>query len=248
INLADEYINAYPKHGHWKDCGIMLKGDAVWSFTVAFLSMWDYLCGLPENDYSRYRPTVHQAARPENDGFVQPFSDSPLDGEAVGETVYLNLINKAKQYLYISTPYLIIDNEMVTALSIAAKAGVDVRITTPHVADKWFVHAVTRAYYEQLLEAGVKIYEYTPGFIHAKTFVVDDEYAVVGSINLDYRSLYLHFECAAWLYGTQSVLAARDDYQKTLEFCHQITLEECRQVKWYRRIGRAILRAFAPLM
>ncbi len=248
INLADEYINAYPKHGHWKDCGIMLKGDAVWSFTVAFLSMWDYLCGLPENDYSRYRPAVHQAARPENDGFVQPFSDSPLDGEAVGETVYLNLINKAKRYLYISTPYLIIDNEMVTALSIAAKAGVDVRITTPHVADKWFVHAVTRAYYEQLLEAGVKIYEYTPGFIHAKTFVVDDEYAVVGSINLDYRSLYLHFECAAWLYGAQSVLAVRDDYQKTLEFCHEITLEECRQVKWYRRIGRAFLRAFAPLM
>ena len=179
---------------------------------------------------------------------MQPYSDNPLDDESVGETVYLNLINRAKRYVYINTPYLILDNEMATALRIAAKSGVDVRIVTPHIPDKWYVHAVTRAYYEMLLESGVRIYEYTPGFVHAKTFVVDDEYATVGTVNLDYRSLYLHFECGVLLYRTSSVSAVKNDYLQTLHLCQPVTLEDCRRVSLLRRLGRAVLRVFAPLM
>ena len=246
INLADEYINAYEKHGHWKDTSILLKGEAVFNLTVMFLSMWDYLDGTTgKTDYSRYYPTVWD----ENaKGYVQPFADNPLDDEAVGETVYLNLINKAKRYVYITTPYLILSSEMLTALTSAAKCGVDVRIITPHVPDKWYVHAVSRSHYQPLIEAGVKIYEYTPGFIHAKTFVVDDDYAVVGTINLDYRSLYLHFECAVWMYQTPSVAQVRDDFFKTQQISQEITLEECRSLSFPRRLGRSVLRVFAPLM
>lgn len=247
INLADEYINAYPKHGHWKDTAIMIKGEAVCSFTVMFLSMWDYLRNIDE-DVDKFYPKDLPSQSTTYDGYIQPFTDSPLDHEPVGETVYLNLINKAKKYIYINTPYLIIDNEMVTALCIAAKAGIDVRIVTPHVADKWFVHAVTRAYYDNLIECGVKIYEYTPGFIHAKTFLVDDIYGVVGSINLDYRSLYLHFECGVWMYQTSCLQDMKHDYEKTLEVCEQITLETCRKTPFYRRMIGSILRVFAPLM
>ena len=246
INLADEYINAYEKHGHWKDTSILLKGEAVFNLTVMFLSMCDYLDSTTDKtDYSRYYPTVWD----ENaKGYVQPFADNPLDDEAVGETVYLNLINKAKRYVYITTPYLILSSEMLTALTSAAKCGVDVRIITPHIPDKWYVHAVSRSHYQPLIEAGVKIYEYTPGFIHAKTFVVDDDYAVVGTINLDYRSLYLHFECAVWMYQTPSVAQVRDDFFKTQQISQEITLEECRSLSFPRRLGRSVLRVFAPLM
>ena len=245
INLADEYINGYEKHGHWKDTAILLKGEAVFSLTTMFLSMWDYLIKKEGEDYAAYYPDNWD----ENaQGIVQPFADNPLDDEAVGETVYLNLINKAKRYVYITTPYLILSNEMVTAMNTAAKSGVDVRIITPHVPDKWYVHAVSRSYYEMLVEAGVKIYEYTPGFVHAKTFVVDDEYAVVGTINLDYRSLYLHFECAAWMYKASCVTDVRDDFLKTQQMSQEITLEECRNISIPRRLGRSVLRVLAPLM
>ena len=245
INLADEYINGYEKHGHWKDTAILLKGEAVFSLTTMFLSMWDYLIKKEGEDYAAYSPDSWD----ENaQGIVQPFADNPLDDEAVGETVYLNLINKAKRYVYITTPYLILSNEMVTAMNTAAKSGVDVRIITPHVPDKWYVHAVSRSYYEMLVEAGVKIYEYTPGFVHAKTFVVDDEYAVVGTINLDYRSLYLHFECAAWMYKASCVTDVRDDFLKTQQMSQEITLEECRNISIPRRLGRSVLRVLAPLM
>ncbi|HIS76505.1 MAG TPA: cardiolipin synthase [Candidatus Enterocloster excrementigallinarum] len=248
INLADEYINAYPKHGHWKDVSILLKGDAVWGLTKMFLSMWDYLRKIQE-DYNDFRPGVVPYALPRQpSGYVQPYSDSPLDDEAVGETVYLNLINKAERYVYICTPYLIISNEMITALCTAAKSGVDVRIITPHVADKWYVHAVTRAYYQVLVEAGVKIYEYTPGFIHAKTFVVDDIYGVAGTINLDFRSLYLHFECAAWMYKTPCLADMKEDFLKTQAVSQEITLERCQSVKLGTRLVRSVLRVFAPLM
>ena len=247
INLADEYINAIDKHGHWKDTALIIKGEAVWSFTVMFLTMWDYLRKTNE-DYEAYRPHVHHPEPFEGDGFVQPYTDCPLDNESVGENVYLNLINNAKEYVYINTPYLILDHEMITALSQAAKRGVDVRILTPHHGDKWYVHGVTRANYWALVDDGVKIYEYTPGFVHAKTFVVDDEYAVVGTINLDYRSLYLHYECAAWLYKTKSVLDVRDDYLETLKVSQKITSADFNTIPWYRKIMFAFLRIFAPLM
>lgn len=247
INLADEYINAYDKHGHWKDSAIILQGDAAWSFTVMFLSLWSHQRDKDE-DYEQFRPVDKPTNVSTSDGYVQPFSDSPLDDESLGETVYLNLINYAERYVYINTPYLILDNVMITTLCSAAKRNVDVRIVTPHIADKWYVHAVTRANYEALVECGVKIYEYTPGFLHAKTLVADDELAVVGTINLDYRSLFLHFECGVWLYQTQSVLDVKKDFLITLEQCQSVTIEDCRNVKWYRQLGRSIMRVFAPLM
>ncbi|MBO3356407.1 MAG: cardiolipin synthase [Clostridium perfringens] len=247
INLADEYINEIVRFGHWKDASIMLKGDAVWNLTVMFLQIWNFYSEGKEK-YEKYYPYFHHEDEFESDGYVQPYGDSPLDDEIVGENVYLNIINKAKDYVYINTPYLIIDNELVTALTLAAKSGIDVRIVTPHIEDKWYAHIVTRAYYPQLIESGVKIYEYTPGFIHSKTFVSDDEIGIVGTINMDYRSLYLHFECGVWLYKTKSVGQIKDDFLKTLEKCQRITLEDCAKVKVPTRILRSIIRVFAPLM
>lgn len=194
----------------------MIKGEPVWSLTVMFLTMWEYIRGTTE-DFDQFKPTQLPPLPLEEPGYIQPFGDNPLDGEPVGETVYLNLISTARDYIYIYSPYLILDIEMVTALSLAAKSGVDVRIMTPYVADKTIVHAVTRSYYPELLKSGVRIYEYVPGFMHSKAFVVDDEVAVVGTINLDYRSLYLHFENGVWLYQTPSVLQVRDDFLPDLK-------------------------------
>lgn len=248
INLADEYINEVERFGHWKDTAIMLKGPGVFSFTVMFLSMWNYLSNTFE-DYKKYRcPEDYIPPFCQEPGYVQPYADSPLDNELVSENVYMNIINEAKKYVYITTPYLILDNEMMTALSLAAKKGVDVRIITPFIPDKPFIHAVSRAHYQTLIEAGVKIYEYVPGFIHAKIFVSDDTYGVVGTINLDYRSLYLHFECAAWLYKTSSLIQIRDDFALTLQKCHEISLADCRRSNIFTRIIQAFLRLFAPLM
>lgn len=248
INLADEYINVYEKHGHWKDSAVMLKGEAVRSFTMMFLTMWKYLTKSTPDAYDCYMPRENDIARFKSNGYVIPYTDSPLDDESVGENVYLNIINEAKEYVYITTPYLIIDNEMFTALTLAAKSGIDVRIITPHIADKWFVHAVTRAHYKKLTKLGVKIYEYTPGFIHAKNFVSDDSVAVVGTINLDFRSLYLHFECASWMYKTDCILDIKADFLKTLEQCQEITYRDCCGVNFFVRAGRALLRLFAPMM
>ena len=247
INLADEYINEIEKHGHWKDSSIMVKGKAVWNLTVMFLSMWDYLRGIDE-DFNAYRNYSQNEGDKVSTGFVQPFADSPLDNESVGQTIYLNLISKASKSIYITTPYLIIDYEMINALTTAAKNGVDVRIITPHHGDRWYVHSVTRSYYRQLLEASVKIYEYSPGFIHSKTFIIDDDYGVVGTINMDYRSLYLHFECGVWLFKTESVVHMRDDFIDTLSICEQISLEQASSLPWYRVMGRLMLRIFAPLL
>lgn len=247
VNLADEYINVYQKHGHWKDSAILIQGEAVWSFTVMFLSLWSYQ-RKTEEDFECYRPLRRQTETFVSDGYVQPFNDGPLNDELIGETVYLNLINRAERYVYINTPYLILDYEMIIALCAAAKRSVDVRIITPHIPDKWFVHSVTSSNYALLVENGVKIYEYLPGFNHAKSLAVDDEMGVVGTINLDYRSLFLHFECGVWLYQTQSILEVKEDFLRTLEQCQLITLEHCRSVPWYKRLGRIILRIFAPLM
>ena len=247
INLADEYINAIEKYGHWKDAAIMIKGEAVWNLTMMFLQTWNFSNG-EFDDYEKFKPHTYHPEPFESDGYVQPYGDSPLDRETVGENVYLNLLHRAKDYVYISTPYLIVDNEMVTALTLAAKSGLDVRIVTPYKEDKWYVHIVTRAYYKQLLEAGIKIYEYTPGFIHSKTVVSDDEVAIVGSINMDYRSLYLHFECATLVYQNKTVFEVKEDYLKMLEVCTPITLEICNSVSIATRILRSILRLFAPLM
>lgn len=246
FNLADEYINAIEKHGHWKDAGMCLHGDAAWSLTVMFLQMWG-LASRTSEDFSRFIPQWDDVCYAGGDGFVQPYDDSPLDKDNTGEHVYMQIINNAKQYVYINTPYLIVDDSMISALSLAAKSGVDVRIITPHRWDKWAIHMTTRAYYRSLLEAGVRIYEYTPGFLHAKTFVSDDQIATVGTINMDYRSLYLHFECGTVLYRSRVVEQVKEDFIRTLGVCQEITLEDCRH-RFPFRLFQEILRLFAPLM
>ena len=174
------------------------------------------------------------------------FCDSPLDNETVGENVYLNIINRAKKYVYICTPYLVIDNEMMTALCLAAKSGVDVRLMTPGIPDKKLVFLLTQSYYEQLLEAGVKIYEYQPGFLHAKSFVCDDEIGVVGTINLDYRSLYLHFEDGVWIYRNRVIYDIKKDFTDTLEYCNPVSLEFCRGQKYCSAGNAEHFKAVCP--
>ena len=245
INLADEYINVRERFGHWKDSAILLEGDAVWSMTVMFLTMWDNIADWDE-DFERFRPPA-APVRPWT-GYIQPYTDTPLDREAVGQAVYLNMIAKAKNYIYITTPYLIIDVATNTALCNAAKSGVDVRIITPHIPDKRYVFEVTRAHYPPLLEAGVKIYEYTPGFVHAKCFAVDDVYGTVGTVNMDYRSMFLHFENGVWLCHDPTVLDIKADFLDTQAKSQEITLERCRRHPWPRQLLRSILRVFAPLM
>ena len=242
INLADEYINKKVRFGHWKDNGILLKGDAVFNLTNIFLNLWDHINNTKE-DLNKFKPDINI----KGSGYVQPYDDSPFDDELVSENICLNMINKAKKYVYITTPYLIIDNELETALCIAAKSGIDVRIITPGIPDKKLVNEVTKAYYNNLLDNGVKIYEYTKGFIHAKTFLVDDEIATVGTVNLDYRSLHLHFECGTLLYKTDSIKNIKKDISETLEISKQITLKDTK-IGLFRSLKRAVLRLFAPLM
>ena len=243
INMADEYINEIEKHGHWKDAGIRLEGAAVRSFTVMFLQMWT-MCTGEREDYNLYCSTTPGS---ENDGIVLPYADSPLDRENVCEHVYLQIINNAKRYVYINTPYLIVDDSMVSALCLAAKSGVDVKIVTPGKWDKRFVHFTTRSYYRELIDAGVEIYEYTDGFIHAKTFVSDDIVASIATANLDFRSLYLHFECGTWLYKSKAVLELKQDFTDNLSRCTRIEKKDCR-ASLFIRILEEIFRLIAPLM
>lgn len=247
INLADEYINHTHPLGYWKDCVIRLRGEGVWSMTVMFLSMWAHIRGRRERVPS-FKPDYPPVPRGQKYGFVQPFADSPLDNEAVGDTVFFNLITKAKQSVYIMTPYLVISDKMISALTVAAKNGVDVRIITPSVPDKWYVFWVTQAHYADLIDSGVRIYSFSPGFIHSKVFCVDGEYAVVGTVNFDFRSLYLHFEDAVWLYRAGCVEQVAKDFEETFPKCHQVTLAECRSVPWFKRLIGSILRLFSPLM
>ena len=244
MNLADEYINEKERFGHWKDNSIMLRGEAVWSMTVMFLSLWDYVAHREDSIalYIPPEPVVNA------EGFVQPYTDNPLDDEPVGGTVYVNLISRATKSIYIMTPYLIIDYAMIQALCNASKSGVDVRIITPHVPDKWYVHQVTRAHYEELKKGGVRIFEYTPGFIHSKVFLVDGVAATVGTINMDFRSLYLHFENGVFLYDTSCIRAIEADFSRTFEVCHEVTMEECKAERVWLRIVRALLRLLSPLM
>ena len=244
INLEDRYINKERVFGHWKDTAVMVQGEAAQGFTLMFLQMWNY------NEKVRvFEPYLKLPEDvPVTDGFVLPYGDSPLDNENVGEMVYLNILNQARDYVYIMTPYLILDHEMLTALCFAARRGVDVRLILPHIPDKKYAFALARSHYGELYEAGVKIYEYTPGFVHAKVFLSDDEHAVVGTINLDYRSLYLYFECAAYLYKVPALADILADFRKTMEKCHRITREDIQKRFFLYRLFGRLLKFIAPLM
>ena len=243
VNLADEYINAEQRFGYWKDAAIRLEGAAVWNFTVMFLNVWNAF-RPQETDYTAFAPTRLPAVQ---DGVVQPYADSPLDEEPLAETVYLDILSQAQRYVYIYTPYLAVGEEMLDALKSAAKRGVDVRLILPGIPDKKLVFRLSRSYYLPLLRAGVRIYEYTPGFLHAKCYVSDDRVAVVGSINMDYRSLFLHFECGTLLFHNSQIAALRKDVERTLPQCREIMRSDCRT----NLPGTAldgVLRLLSPLM
>lgn len=250
INLADEYINTIVRFGHWKDNVIRIKGEAVWSYTVMFLTHWKALSKTDE-DFAKFMASsdtagdsIESQTSENDDGYIIPYGDSPLDDDHVGQDVYMNILNSARKYCYIMTPYLILDTEFVNTLVLAASRGVDVRIITPGVPDKKTVWGVTRSFYEILIKGGVKIYQYTPGFVHSKVFVSDDKIATVGTINLDYRSLYLHFENGTCLIGSEKVLDVKKDVCDTLEKSHEMTLKEA-SFNFFVNTKYAIIRIFA---
>ena len=255
VNLADEYANLIVRFGKWKDTGAMFKGRAVNSFTMMFLQMWNscYRDGAPEKHplpYEKYR--FERCADCADDpaprkGYVIPYGDSPLDEETLGENVYLNILHTARDYVHIMTPYLILDDQMMNALTFAVKRGVDVRILFPHIPDKPYAFWLGHSYYRELLENGVRIFEYTPGFVHAKEFISDDRRGVIGTINLDYRSLYLHFENAAYLHETPAIHDMEADFQSCLRDCVEIDLAALKRMPWYKMLYGHALRVFAPM-
>lgn len=243
INIADEYINIKSPYGHWKDNGIKVKGDAVWNYTVMFLTMWNSL-KKEDDDFKKYKYTFQNDYQ---NGFVVPYADNPLDDEQTGEDIYLNMIHQANHSIYIFTPYLIIDTDMINSLILASKRGVDVRIVIPGIPDKKIVYTLSESYLEVLIEGGVKIYKYTLGFVHSKVFVVDDYMATVGTINLDYRSLYLHFECGLYLENHSCIKDIKQDLETTISKSHIVTEKEATP-RFFKSLWQTILRLFAPLL
>ena len=246
INLADEYINEKERFGHWKDTAIMLEGEAVQSFTMMFLQMWN-ITERRSDDYSRYLTPKSESFKREL-GYVLPYADSPFDRKNPGEQVYLHILNHAKKYVHIMTPYLIIDDDMLSTLKYVAECGIEVIIIMPHIPDKWYAFTVAKTYYETLMRSGVQIYEYTPGFVHAKVFVSDNDTATVGTINLDYRSLYHHFECSAFIYNNPVVWDIEKDFQETLKKCQKVTKEDLKKRSLFEKLSGRVLRLVAPLM
>ena len=243
VNLADEYINRIERFGHWKDTAVMFKGPAVESFTLLFLQMWNI--GEKEPEFEQYLKAPEPV---EAEGYVLPYGDTPLDEYKAGETVYMDMLNRAGSYVHIMTPYLILDGELETAVKYAAERGVDVKLILPGIPDKKLAYSLAKSHYKSLLRSGVEVYEYTPGFVHAKVAVSDDKRAVVGTINLDYRSLYHHFECAAYLYKVPCLPEIEKDFQDTLSKCRRVTFESVKKEKLYYKIMGGLMKFIAPLL
>ncbi len=243
VNFADEYANDLIRFGYWKDDAVKLTGDGVWNSTLMFLRNWDCITGDVDS-LENFVPSV----KGENNGFVQMFDDSPLDNKTIAEDTYLQIINNAKRYVWITTPYLILDESIQSALIIAAKSGVDVRIITPHYPDKKSVFEVTRSNYEPLLQNGVRIFEFTPGFIHSKNFIADDEIAVVGTTNLDYRSFYLHFELSVLFFLSPVIKSLKENFLTTLNLSEEIHIGDEGRLPLYRRILRRLFSIMSPLI
>lgn len=244
LNLADEYANFISPYGHWKDTSIRICGEAVRSYSLMFIQMWSL-----EDGVCSYEKYLNAPYKMYNDkGYVIPYGDCPLDDFYVGEMVYTHILNVAKDYVHIMTPYLIIGNEFMNALKFAAQRGVDISIIMPAVSDHMLAYALAKIDYKKLLECGVKIYEYTPGFVHAKSFVSDGIRGTVGTFNMDYRSLRHHFECGAYVCGTSSVKVLEDDFNNTLEKCHMVTLEEAKHIGFKCRFVGLVSKIVAPLM
>ena len=243
INIGDEYINIEKRFGYWLDSAIIIKGKAVKSFLAMFSSMWEFTTG------KQIKMRTHIAEYSVSaEGFVIPYSDGPLNDRNPAERLYMQILNTAQKYVYIASPYLIIDNTMKNALIMASKSGIDIKIVTPHIPDKWYVHPITQYNYYELLEAGIKIYEYTPGFIHSKLFVSDDKIATVGTVNMDYRSFVFHFECGAWICNNETVLDIRNHFLDIFAQSKEITVKYWNNRSIKERLKQAVLHIFAPFM
>ncbi len=242
INISDEYMNYKKRFGKWKDTGVMVSGASAESFSAMFCGMWNYLSSKKEISFT------HSSVYEQTGDLVQPFSETPLDNESVSLKTYLSLIASAKSSVYVTTPYLICDDEMINALTFTAQKGIETIIIVPGIPDKRFVYALTRSYYKTLLKAGVKIYEYSPGFIHSKTIVIDNETAICGTINFDCRSMYLLFECACVFYGGSIPSEISHDFLNTVEVSRRVTDEKLPKENVIVRIARGFLRLFAPLL
>lgn len=246
INIGDEYINEEKRFGHWKDTAVRLYGSAVWSFTVMFIQNWNLHAKEPMN-YDAYRVSPYVKESIFSNEYVIPYGDSPLDDEEVGRNVYINMISSANNYVYLTTPYLILDNHTRDTLIMASKNGVDVRIITPGIYDKKIISLITKDNYIPLLKAGIKIYEYTPGFIHAKTMVCDDYGCSVGTVNLDYRSFYHHFECGVTIMNSYTVSKVKNDFIDTMKKSQEISIDSAKQ-NVFKKFIILILRLLAPLL
>ena len=245
INLADEYANYIVRFGHWKDTGLRLYGEGVWSFTCIFMAMWKATDAESVFEYDKYRPNV----KVKEDGYVQPFAGGPHGNPSnPTEGAYTRMINKARDYIYITTPYLVLDQSMRDDLISAAQSGVDVRIIVPGIPDKWYVYMVNVSNYGKLIESGVRIFEYKPGFIHAKNVVSDDECAICGTINTDYRSFYLHYECGVFLSEMGAVYDMKNDFLSTMEKCEEIQLDKWNKRPWYQRLIQFVLKIISPML
>ena len=243
INIADEYINKFKRFGYWLDSAIMIKGKAVDSFVVMFCIMWEYITG------NGIKLSKHILSKEEeNDSYTLAYCDGPMDQKSAAQGIYTQILNTAHRYVYIATPYLILDNNMTSAITLAAKSGVDVRIVTPFIPDKNYVHPVTQYHYQELLEAGVRIYEYTPGFIHSKLFVSDDNTATVGTVNMDYRSFVFHFECGVWLSDKPTVAEIKADLLNIFDKSKEINITAWKRRGAIKRLKQWLLHIFAPFM
>lgn len=243
INLADEYINVYERFGHWKDCGLRLEGAAVESFTLMFLQMW--ADSVEEaSTFSRYLP---KKTNPQAQGICAPFSDSPMNGEDYGKNSILTMLNNANDYVYIMTPYLIIEDELINAMTNATKRGVDVRICMPHIPDKKIAFAMAKTHYEHLIKNGVRIFEYTPGFSHSKVWLSDDSSGFVGTINLDYRALYLNFECGVWMKDTSALIEMKNDFDVFFNIATPISLEDAKNRPLLTKVVGFLAKPFSTL-
>ena len=247
VNIADEYVNKKVRFGHWKDNGIKIVGDATKSFTLMFLETWHYFKDSSEDCsiYLNIMPTIKNNLYK---GYVQPYVGDPMAENDIARNVYLNIINNASDYIYITTPYLAIDQEFLLALTTASQKGVKVKIITPHIPDKSYIFRVTQSYYKTLINHGIKVYEYTPGFIHSKIIIVDDKLATVGTVNFDYRSFYHNYECGIWLYNTDSIDDIKNDFENTINKSIEITDEFIKtNINWFKRLSGEVLKLFAPL-
>lgn len=247
VNLADEYINEKVVYGHWKDVAVKVTGDAVRSFTVMFLQMWN-VSEKGKEDYEKYLQGIEYEQPLYHDGFVIPYGGTPTRKEEVTKMVYQSMINQAEEYVHIMTPYFIVDREFLDAMRYAAERGVEVAMILPHIPDKRIVYYIARTFYPSLLRAGIKVYEYTPGFIHAKAIVSDNISAAVGTVNLDYRSFYHHFECGVSFYDNQVVGKVEEDFQDTLKKCQEVTREYYKKIPLIQKFLGRVFKLFAPMM